>query len=47
MVHGIEIPYINLDDLILIKECQGRLKDNEDVEVLKALRFGEDSDKIP
>jgi hypothetical protein len=40
MVHGIEIPYINLDDLILIKECQGRLKDNEDVDVLKALRFG-------
>jgi hypothetical protein len=47
MVDGTEIPYVNLDDLILIKECQGRLKDNEDLEVLKALRFGEDSDKIP
>jgi hypothetical protein len=37
-VQQIDIPFISIDDLILIKESHGREKDMEDIEQLKRIK---------
>ncbi len=43
-VNGVEVPFINMEDLIFNKESQGRPTDMEDVEQLKKLRKSDSTD---